>query len=112
MEQFKTISVTQAYTLCQNQDALVVDIRDAESFVAGHVPGAFHLNYDSLPFLIQHTTCDHPIMVMCYHGHSSKGAAQYLLNQGFNTVYSIDGGFDAWVKTWPENIETGAASCR
>ncbi len=33
---------------------------------------------------------------MCYHGISSQGAAQYLINQGFDAVYSVDGGFEAW----------------
>ncbi len=33
---------------------------------------------------------------MCYHGISSQGAAQYLVNQGFEEVYSVDGGFEAW----------------
>ncbi|MCV6069119.1 sulfurtransferase, partial [Escherichia coli] len=31
-----------------------------------------------------------------YHGISSQGAAQYLVNQGFEQVYSVDGGFEAW----------------
>ena len=34
-------------------------------------------------------------MVMCYHGNSSRSAAQYLLHRGFDAVYSIDGGFEA-----------------
>ncbi len=107
MEQFKAISVNEAYAHCQNSSALMVDIRDAQSFAAGHVPGAFHLNHDSLPCLIQSTIFEKPIMVMCYHGHSSQGVAQYLLNQGFATVYSIDGGFEAWAKNWPEQVEMG-----
>ena len=36
------------------------------------------------------------ILVMCYHGISSQGAAQYLINQGYEQVYSVDGGFEAW----------------
>jgi thiosulfate sulfurtransferase len=39
---------------------------------------------------------EQPILVMCYHGISSQGAAQYLVNQGFEQVYSVDGGFEAW----------------
>jgi thiosulfate sulfurtransferase len=39
---------------------------------------------------------EQPILVMCYHGISSQGAAQYLVNQGFEEVYSVDGGFEAW----------------
>lgn len=42
---------------------------------------------------------------MCYHGISSRGAAQFLIGQGFESVYSVDGGFEAWSKTFPQDIE-------
>lgn len=45
-------------------------------------------------------------MVMCYHGNSSKGAAQYLLQQGYDVVYSIDGGFEAWQRQFPQRWRT------
>ena len=44
---------------------------------------------------------------MCYHGNSSKGAAQYLLSQGFSAAYSIDGGFDAWRAAFPTQVVAG-----
>ena len=46
-----------------------------------------------------------PVLVMCYHGISSRGAAQFLIGQGFESVYSVDGGFEAWSKTFPQDIE-------
>ena len=51
---------------------------------------------------------DTPVMVMCYHGNSSKGAAQYLLQQGYDVVYSIDGGFEAWQRQFPAEVAYGA----
>jgi thiosulfate sulfurtransferase len=45
---------------------------------------------------------------MCYHGNSSKGAAQYLLTQGFKAAYSIDGGFDAWRAAFPQQVDSAA----
>lgn len=49
---------------------------------------------------------DTPVMVMCYHGNSSKGAAQYLLQQGYDVVYSIDGGFEAGSASFPQRWRT------
>jgi thiosulfate sulfurtransferase len=40
-----------------------------------------------------------PIVVYCYHGHTSQGAAAYLLDQGFQEVYSVMGGFEGWKVT-------------
>ncbi len=41
---------------------------------------------------------DTPVIVCCYHGISSQQAAQFLIHQGFEEVYSLDGGFEAWRK--------------
>lgn len=106
MEQFETISVELAYQRWQEGSCVLVDIRDEQSFSAGHTPGAFHLTNASMPLFMQQNEFDRPIMVMCYHGHSSRSAAQYLLHQGFDAVYSIDGGFTAWANQFPQDIAT------
>ncbi|WP_213992972.1 thiosulfate sulfurtransferase GlpE [Sodalis sp. dw_96] len=104
MEQFEAISVEQAHQRLQLGEAELVDIRDPQSYAAGHTPGAFHLTNDTLGAFLQQTDPDRPVMVMCYHGNSSKGAAQYLLQQGFKAAYSIDGGFEAWRNAFPEDV--------
>ncbi|ATM87863.1 thiosulfate sulfurtransferase GlpE [Yersinia massiliensis] len=105
MEQFETISVEQAYTRLKEKNTVLVDIRDPQSYQAGHAPSAFHLTNDSLHTFMQQIDFEQPVMVMCYHGNSSKGAAQYLLQQGFEAVYSIDGGFEAWARNYPQDVE-------
>ena len=45
---------------------------------------------------IEKTDKETPLVVCCYHGNSSRGAAEYLSQQGFKQVYSMTGGFDAW----------------
>ncbi|MEG2829863.1 MAG: thiosulfate sulfurtransferase GlpE, partial [Edwardsiella sp. (in: enterobacteria)] len=83
MEQFETIAVAQAQHMLAQGQTLLLDIRDAQSYAAGHVPGAFHLTDATLPALMRQYDGVQPVMVMCYHGNSSRGAAQYLLHQGF-----------------------------
>jgi len=39
---------------------------------------------------------DKPVVVVCYHGMSSQSAASYLNEQGFDDIYSLDGGYSAW----------------
>ena len=41
------------------------------------------------------------MVVCCYHGISSQGAAAYFAEQGFNEVYSMMGGFEAWQSVYP-----------
>ena len=96
MSQFLPLSPAAAVELLRTDAACFVDIRDHASFRAGHAPGAFHLTNESLATFLQQTDPDRPVVVMCYHGHSSQGVAQYLVNHGFETVYNLDGGFAAW----------------
>lgn len=106
MEQFEAIDIEQAYQRWQQGDVLV-DIRDPQSFSAGHVPGATHLSNDTLGGFVQQTDRARPVMVMCYHGISSRNAAQYLLSLGFDAVYSVDGGFEAWQRSFPGDVTAG-----
>ena len=101
MSEFQRISLATAADLLQQDKVRLVDIRDAASFRAGHAPGAFHLTNDTLLHFMRETEFDVPVLVMCYHGNSSQGAAQYLLQQGYETVYSIDGGFEGWKLAFP-----------
>ncbi|WP_318506532.1 thiosulfate sulfurtransferase GlpE [Photobacterium leiognathi] len=98
MEQFQHISVEQAYELLQQADsqAVLVDIRDPQSFALAHPEQAFHLTNDTMVRWMDEVEFEQPVIVMCYHGISSQGAAQYLINQGYENVYSLDGGFEAW----------------
>lgn len=98
MEQFQHISVEQAYQLLQQTDsqAVLVDIRDPQSFALAHPEQAYHLTNDTMVSWIDQVDFEQPVIVMCYHGISSQGAAQYLINQGYENVYSLDGGFEGW----------------
>jgi len=107
MEQFECISVQQAQQRLEQGAALLVDIRDPQSFEVAHASGAFHLTNVSLNTFMQQADLSTPVLVMCYHGNSSKGAAQYLLTQGFAQAYSIDGGFEAWRAAFPQQVEAG-----
>lgn len=104
MEQYQAISIEQAHMRCRQDDAVLVDIRDSQSYLAGHPPGAFHLTNDTLMTFMQQNSFDRPVLVMCYHGISSKDVAQFLLQQGYAAVYSIDGGFAAWQRAFPDEV--------
>lgn len=89
MEQFECITVEEAYQKLHQGAAVLVDIRDPQSYAMGHAPQAFHLTNDTLGAFMREHGFDTAVMVMCYHGNSSKGAAQYLLQQGYDAVYSL-----------------------
>ena len=58
--------------------ATVLDIRDEQSFAAGRINGARHIDNAAVPaFVADHPPAD-PVIVCCYHGHSSQPAAAWL----------------------------------
>lgn len=101
MDQFAHISVADAQAKLASGTATMVDIRDEQSFAAGHIPGSVHLTNGSLHGFMNDTDFSHPVIVTCYHGISSQQAAQFLIHQGFDEVYSMDGGFEAWRREYP-----------
>ena len=107
MSDFQRISPQQAQTLRERQ-AVVVDIRDPQSFAQGHICGARHLDNHSLADFIAQADFEQPLVVVCYHGNSSQGAAAYLAHQGFAEVYSLDGGFELWRQCYPEHVAQGS----
>lgn len=99
MSEFKHISCEQ---VSEGLNKLViVDIRDEQSFQAAHIEGAYHLTNATIQDFMQEVEFEQPVVVVCYHGVSSQGAAQYMIGQGFEEVYSMDGGFEAWRKSYP-----------
>lgn len=110
MESFTTIDVETAEQKLTSGYAVLIDIRDERSYKAASVKGSYRLTDATLNEFLQAYEFDTPIMVLCYHGISSRGAAQFLVNQGFEEVYSVNGGIEAWYHRYPEQIETGEAS--
>jgi thiosulfate sulfurtransferase len=121
MEQFEHISAQDTKAKLDAGSIKIVDIRDEQSYELAHIPGSYHLPNGSIQGFMNDNNPDMPILVVCYHGHSCQQAAQYMRHQGFEEVYSMDGGFELWRTQFPfqsqkeatetdENKNTGATS--
>ncbi len=105
MQQFQHISPQLTKEKLDKGEIKVVDIRDDQSFELGHIPTSFHLSNSSVSQFVTENEFETPVVVCCYHGISSQQAAQFLIHQGFEEVYSMDGGFEAWRASF--DFETG-----
>lgn len=101
MQQFQHIDIASAKQKLAAGDAVLVDIRDPQSYASAHIEDAVHLSNDNLQRFIGDTPVTKPVIVCCYHGNSSQQAAQFLVQQGYSEVYSLDGGFEAWRLQFP-----------
>ncbi|QIZ78365.1 thiosulfate sulfurtransferase GlpE [Ferrimonas lipolytica] len=98
MSQYQCISLAQFAQLQQQSLVQVVDIRQPDVFAAGNIPGSLNLHQGNVDRFLLEGEYDEPVVVVCYHGISSQNAAQYLVEQGFEQVYSLNGGFEDWAK--------------
>nr|WP_299243117.1 thiosulfate sulfurtransferase GlpE [uncultured Halomonas sp.] len=90
--------------LDDTQPLTLVDIRDPLSYAQGHIPGSRHLDNATVGDLLADVSREQPLVVVCYHGHSSQQAASWLAGQGFEQVYSLDGGFVDWQVRHPQRV--------
>jgi thiosulfate sulfurtransferase len=101
MEPVPEIRVDEAKRQFDEQRCVFVDVRDAASYGAAHIPGASHLHGGNVEEFVRDTGKETPLIVYCYHGNSSIGAAAYLREQGFLHALSMSGGFEAWRQIYP-----------
>ena len=83
-----------------NPDAVVVDLRSAEAYARGHIVNARNIPYDELPSrqeLIDRYKSK-PVIAVCDAGLTSNRAVDSLRKQGFEKVYGIRGGINAWTQ--------------
>ena len=106
MDKFTEISPEQAWQMLNEEDAVLVDVRDMQRFSYSRPQGAFHLTNHSYGYFQDEYDFDQPVIVSCYHGVRSQNVAQFLVEQGYERVYSLKGGFDGWVRAGLP-VETG-----
>jgi len=99
MNEIRQIGVAEAQELWESGKAIFVDVRDPASYEAAHIPGALHLSDANVEGFVGSKDKTKPVVAYCYHGNTSQGAAAYLMDQGFQEVYSVIGGFEAWRET-------------
>ena len=98
--EIQQIQIHDAKQQLDGKKSLFVDIRDPNSYREAHIPGALHLHDGNVQEFVQSTAKDQSVVVYCYHGNSSMGAAAYFMENGFTNVVSMSGGFEAWRRTY------------
>jgi hydroxyacylglutathione hydrolase len=75
---------------------MVIDVRQANEYEAGHVPGSIHITAGSLPDRLAELPHDRPIATICASGLRASVAASILRSAGFDDVSWVAAGVPAW----------------
>lgn len=105
MQTYQCIECSKAKKLLED-GAILLDIRDKNSYDSAHAKQAEHLSNDNLQQILSPLTKEQTILILCYHGISSKSAAQFISSQGFNQVFSVDGGFEKWNQLYSNDTQS------
>ena len=93
---YKAIEPAEAHEMMKEGPLTIVDIRDPASFELGHLEDAQQVTGEDVEEFVRDSDFDQVLLVYCYHGISSQSAADYFVEQGFQDVYHLAGGFEAW----------------
>lgn len=82
------------------EDTTLVDVRTAEEFAAGHLPGAVNIDLQADDFAREVAELDPEATyaVYCRTDNRSGQAVEVMLEQGFTGVYHLDGGIETWIE--------------
>ena len=77
-----------------NKHALVLDVRERESYREGHFRGAYCCPYEEIDGWMRHFNRNRTLLVYCEYGSTSLLAARQLSKCGYE-VYTVVGGMQA-----------------
>ncbi len=91
----KPLSVQELKALLDQDQVLLVDVRNAEERGKAEIDAAEPLTRELMARIdaLDKTT---PIAFICHHGNASQGAAEHYRREGFTDVYNVIGGINAW----------------
>lgn len=87
-----------AALLRTNEDVQVLDVRSAEEFAAGSIPGARNVPLGAPAFRegAGKLEVDKPVLVYCAGGYRSRKAVPILREMGFASIHHLHRGFMSW----------------
>ncbi|OGP68225.1 MAG: hypothetical protein A2170_14520 [Deltaproteobacteria bacterium RBG_13_53_10] len=97
----KTVSAADVKAAIDNKEkAVILDVRDAGEYSAGHLPGAVNVSRGTLEFNIWSKVADQnaKIYVYCKTAGRSALATKTLNDLGYKNAVLMDAQFEDWIK--------------
>lgn len=93
----QSIHPTQLTQLLQTRpDTILLDVREDSETAICQIAGSLHIPMNLIPLHHNELPDDAPIVVYCHHGIRSLNVARYLEHIGFDDLYNLSGGIEAY----------------
>ncbi len=95
--QIKQVDIDEAQRLL-GQGAAIIDVREADEWRQGHIPQAIGIPRGFLEIRVEEKVPDRkrPVIMQCASGTRSAYASRVMRELGYENVYNLTGGFNAW----------------
>lgn len=94
---YESISPQECAEKLKNGDKFrFIDVREPQEFVIARVEKAELLPLSRFSEWIADLKPEEEIVVMCHHGIRSANVCMYLIQNGFEKVFNLEGGIDFW----------------
>ncbi len=94
------LSAPELHERCAAMAPLLLDVREdwEVALAAIRPPGATlrHIRMGEIPQRLAELPAGRPIVCLCHHGVRSQQVAAFLERRGFEQVFNLSGGIDAW----------------
>ena len=77
---------------------VLLDVREVWEVEHCALPGILAVPMAEVPAHVHELASAREIVCICHHGMRSQRVAVYLAQQGFEKVYNLAGGIDAWAQ--------------
>ena len=102
---YKSITPKQFQeSLAQNERLKFIDVREPAEYELAGVEAAELLPLSRFNEWIGGLQPEDEIVVMCHHGIRSASVCMFLVRNGFENVYNLEGGIDLWSIEVDENV--------
>lgn len=92
---FETIRTNEITKYIGRPNVLIIDLRDREDYLKGHIPSAVNIPYDKLEDEKKNINRNNILILYCDRGHISLLAARDLMKYGYQ-IKSLYGGISAY----------------
>ncbi len=89
----------------QNHDLFLLDVREPYEHQICHIKKATLLPMSQIADSLEDLPKDKDIVVMCHHGSRSKVVIDYLKQEGFSSLFNLEGGIDRYALEVDTSLE-------
>jgi rhodanese-related sulfurtransferase len=83
---------------------VLLDVREPWEFETCHIAQSVSMPMQTVTSRLQELADDANFVVICHHGARSQQVAMFLARNGYQKVFNLQGGIDAWARSVDPSI--------